>query len=190
MESQQTSFESSVGCGLLGCAGDLILAFLGGGVLLIGLSLALAVLSPDPVPPASTATADLRLTVHEDFLNRFGQAAAVENVRVDILPGQRFNLVVDTSVSILGTSVPVQITGLFQILLNGQTIEIRLLDTKLSDLALPSELTSYFDDSLSEINKELNIALNNMTNALGVPLIFVALGSDETTFWLEAREAP
>lgn len=189
MANQRTSLESSVGCGLLGCAGDVILGFLGGGVLLIVLSLVVAVVSPDPVPPASTAAADFRLTVHEDFLNRFVQSSAVENVRVDILPGQRFNIFVDTSVSVLGTSIPVQITGLFEVRLNDPTVEIRLLDTRVSDVTLPSALTGYFDDSLSELNEELNIALNNMSTALDVPLILVALGSDDTSFWLEARAA-
>lgn len=153
------------------------------------LSLVVAVVSPDPAPPVSTAAADLRLTVHEDFLNRFVQSSAVENVRVDILPGQRFNIIVDTSVSVLGTSLPVRIAGLFEVRLNGPTVEIRLLDTQVSDVTLPSAVTGYFNDSLSEINEELNIALNNVSTALDVPLILVALGSDDTTFWLEAREA-
>ncbi|MBN1217736.1 MAG: hypothetical protein JXM69_02315 [Anaerolineae bacterium] len=189
MDNQQTSLESSLGCGLLGCAGDMILGFLGGGVLLIVLSLAVAVLSPDPALPASAGFSDLQLTVREDFLNRFVQTSAAGNVRVDILPGGQFNLIFDSSVTLSGVSVPVQITGLFEIQLNGQTVELRLLDTAISGVTLPVELTGFFDDSLSEVNEELDIALNDISTTLGVPLILVNLGSDDATFWLEASEA-
>jgi hypothetical protein len=189
MNHRQTSLVSSIGCGLLGCAGDVLLGFLGGGVLLMVLSLAMAVLSPDPALPVSAGFSDVRVTVREDFLNRFIQTSATRNVRVDILPGGQFNLVLDSSVALSGVSVPVQITGLFEIQLNGQTVEFRLLDTAISGVTLPVELTGFFNDSLSEVNEELNNALNNVSTTLGVPLILIDLGSDDITFWLEASEA-
>ncbi|MBN1994806.1 MAG: hypothetical protein JW953_19065 [Anaerolineae bacterium] len=188
MDKQQTSLETSLGCGLLGCAGDAILGFLAGGLLLSLLALVVAVAAPAPAP-MQTASPDLRLTIREDFLNRFIQHNAEDNVRVELLPGRQFNLSVDTSLSVLGASVPVQIVGLFELQLNGQAIEIRLLDTRVSDLTLPAELTHFFDEALAEINTELNIAVDNVSAALEIPLVFTGLGSDETTFWLEAREA-
>jgi hypothetical protein len=202
MQDHQTSLESSIGCGLLGCVGDLIVGFFGGGLLLILLSLAVAILSPDPPPPVRHPPADSRLTVQEDFLNRFVQTSAQEastqepstqegsvpeGVQIDILPGRQFNIAVDTSVSVLGTTVPIQVVGLFELRLSGPTVEIHLLDTKVSDVTLPAELTEFFAGTLVEVNKELNIALDNMSAALGIPLVIVDINSDETTFWLEAE---
>jgi hypothetical protein len=189
MDDQQASIEGSIGCGLLGCTGGALLGLLGGGLLLILLSLITAIASPTPTPLVANTSPDLRLTVHENFLNRFIQTSAEDTAQVDILPGNQFSLRVDTTVSLLGTSIPIQMVGLFEFQLNGQSIEIRLIDTKISDVTLPPELTKYFDDALPGINEELNVALENVSAILGVPLVFVDLGSDDTIFWLEAREA-
>ena len=186
----EASIEGSIGCGLWGCTGGALLGLLGGGLLLILLSLITAIASPTPLPSETNTSPDLRLTVHENFLNRFIQTSADEDTaQVDILPGNQFSLRVDTTVSLLGTSIPLQMVGLFEFQLNGQSIEIRLIDTKISDVTLPPELTKYFDEALPGINEELNVALENVSAVLGVPLVFVDLGSDDTIFWLEAREA-
>jgi hypothetical protein len=189
MDDQQTSIESSVGCGLLGCTGGALLGLLGGALLLILLSLIVATASPVPTPVGANTSPDLRLTVHENFLNRFIQTSAEDTAQVDILPGNQFSIKVDTTVSLLGTSVPLQMVGLFEFQLNGQSIELRLIETKVSDVTLPPELTKFFDDALPGINQELNVALENVSTVLGVPLVYVDLGSDGTIFWLEAREA-
>jgi hypothetical protein len=187
--SVETSTETSIGCGLLGCTGGAFLGLVGGALLLILLSLIVAIASPVPTPLAANTSSDLRLTVHENFLNRFIQSSAEDTVQVDILPGNQFSLRIDTTVSLLGMSIPLQMVGLFEFQLNGQSIELRLISTKVSDVTLPPELTEYFDDALPGINQELNVALDNVSAVLGVPLVFVDLGSDDTTFWLEAREA-
>jgi len=188
MNNQPTSFKSSLGCGLSGCLGGLLVGLVSGVVSLALLSLAMALVAPVPSPPP--AAADLRLTIHENFLNKFVQMPAGDRTQVDILPGGRFNLTIDTAVSLLGISVPVQMTGLFQLQLNGQALEIQLIDTKVSEATLPPEATNFLRDALPEINQELNKAVKEMTTILGAPLTLVNVGSDDTTLWLEARETP
>jgi len=185
----QTSVKSSLGCGLFGCAGGLLLGLGGGGLLLVLAALIIAASSPVPTPVV-VATSDLRLTVRENFLNKFIQTPTEDQTRVDILPGHQFRLTVDTTVSMLGISMPLQLTGLFELQLNNQAVEIHLLETKISDATLPPELTNSLNDTLPDINQELNKAVKDMAAILGAPLTFVDLGSDETSFWLEAREAP
>jgi hypothetical protein len=190
MYNDQTSVESSLGCGLLGCLGDLIGAFFVGIIGLILLSLVVALIAPVPAP-TPTAASDVRLTVSESFVNRFVRtSAADESVQVDILPGSQFKFIVDTSVSVLGTSIPVQLTGLFDLQSTGQSLEVRLLETQISDMPLPPELADFFAGSLSDVNNELNIAISRMSTALGVPLNFVNVNSDGSIFWLEATVTP
>ena len=183
--------ESSLGCGFLGCLGDLIGAFFVGVIGLILLSLVVALMAPVPAPTPTAATPDVRLTASESFLNRFVRtSAADESVQVDILSGGQFKFIVDTTVSVLGASIPVQLTGLFELQSTGQSLEVRLLETQISDMTLPPELADFFAGSLSDVNNELNIAISSMSAALGVPLNFVGVGSDGSTFWLEATVVP
>jgi hypothetical protein len=190
MVGRQDSVEFSIGYGLWGCAGGLLLGLLGGGLLLIGLSLVTAIASPVPTPPMTRTTADLRLTVHESFLNRFIQTATGDQIQVDVLPGSQFSLRVDTTVSVFETAVPIQLVGLFEFRLQDRAIEIHLIDTKVSEVTLPPELVNFFDDALPEINQELNRVLDDVAAVLRIPLVFTDLGSDDTVFWLEAGEAP
>lgn len=190
MHNDQSSMESSLGCGFLGCLGDLIGAFVVGVIGLILLSLVFALIAPVPAP-TSTAAPDVRLTVSESFLNRFVRTStADESVQVDILSGGQFQFIVDTSVLVLGVSIPVQLTGLFDLQSTGQSLEVRLLETQIADMSLPPELADFFAGSLSDVNNELNIAISSMSAALGVPLNFVGVGSDGSTFWLEATVTP
>jgi len=190
MHNDQSSMESSLGCGVLGCLGDLIGAFLLGVIGLILLSLVVSLIAPVPAP-TSPATPDVRLTVSESFLNRFVRTStADESVQVDILPGGQFKFIVDTSVSVLGTPIPVQLTGLFDLQTTGQSLEVRLLETQVAGMTLPPELADFFANSLADVNRELNMAISNMSTALGVPLAFVGVGSDGSTFWLEAKVTP
>jgi hypothetical protein len=129
--------------------------------------------------------------VSESFLNRFVRTStADESVQVDILPGGQFKFIVDTSVSVLGASIPVQLTGLFDLQTTGQSLEVRLLETQVADMPLPPELADFFAGSLSNVNRELNTAVSSMSTALGVPLNFVGVDSDGSTFWLEATVRP
>jgi len=190
MHNDQSSVESSLGCGVLGCLGDLIGAFLVGVIGLILLSLVVALIAPLPAP-TPIATPDVRLTVSESFLNRFMRTSTTdESVQVDILPGGQFKFIVNTSVSVLGTSVPIQLTGLFDLQTTGQSLEVRLLETQVADMTLPPELTDFFANSLADVNNELNLAISNIPTALGVPLNFVGVGSDGSAFWLEATVTP
>ena len=181
----------SIGWGVVGCAGGLGLGLVGGGLLLILLSLVIALTSSvAPVTAAVNAVPDLRLTFSENFLSRVIQDSTAEAVSVDILPGNQFKLLVNTSVTVLGASLPVQITGLFQLQLVNQTLEVRLLDTQVSGFELPQELTGFFNDTLPLINQDINRALQELATGLGTPIILTGLGTDQTTLWLEAREAP
>jgi hypothetical protein len=190
MYNNPSSRDSSLGCGFLGCLGDLIGAFLVGVVGLIVISLGVALIAPVPAP-APTATPDVRLTVSESYLNRFVRTATTdESVQVDILPGGQFRFIVDTTVAVLGVSIPVQLTGLFDVQSTGQSLEARLLETQVADMTLPPELADFFAGSLSDVNNELNNAVSGMSTALGVPLNFVGVGSDANTFWLEAMVTP
>ncbi len=190
MHNDQFSRESSLGCGFLGCLGDLIGGFVLGVIGVALLSLALALIAPMPVPP-DRATPDVRLSASEDFLNRFVQTSTDdESVQVDILPGGQFEFLVDTAISVLGASIPVQLSGLFDVRLDGQLLQVRLLETRVSDMTLPPELADFFVVYLDEVNNELNTAVGNVSTALGVPITFVGVGSDGNTFWLEATVSP
>jgi len=190
MPNDLSSQESSLGCGVLGCLGDLIGAFFAGVIGLVLLSTVVALIAPVPALTTS-ATPDVRLTVSESFLNRFVRSATTdESVQVDVLPGGQAKFIVDTSISALGVSIPVQLTGLFDLQSTGRSLEIHLLETQVSELALPPELTDFFAKSLTEVNDELNVATSNLSTALGVPLNFVGVGSDASTFWLEATLTP
>jgi hypothetical protein len=171
--------------------GDLIGAFLVGIIGVVFLSLVMALMAPVPAPTPG-AIPDVRLTVSESFLNRFVRTSiADEAVQVDILPGGQFSFVVDTSVAALGLSIPVHLTGLFDVQPSGgQMLEVRLLETQMADMVLPPELNDFFAGSLANVNNELNIAVNNMSTALGAPLNFTGVGSTESTFWLEAEVLP
>jgi len=43
---------------------------------------------------------------------------------------------------------------------------------------------------LPDINQELNKATQTISTVLGAPLKFTNLGSDDTSFWVEATESP
>jgi hypothetical protein len=189
MDNQQTSLESSVGCGLAGCAGGVFLGVLGGSLLIIFFALGLAGASSVPASlPA--ATADLRVAVSENFLNQFIQPSSEDSVRVDVLPSRQFLLTVDTSISLLGVTIPFRLEGLFDVQLTNQSLVLRILETKISDATLPPQALNFFSLALPGINQEINTALDNLSTTLGIPLVLVDAGSDEDTFWLEARESP
>jgi hypothetical protein len=160
MKNQPATDTNSIGCGVLSCAGGLILGLIGGGLLLVVLSLVLATTaSISPAIAAADSGPDLRVTVTESFLSRTLQDGTEDSVTVDVLPDNQFKVIFDTEVPVLGVN-------------------------------LPPELTNFFDDNLPLINQEVNQALQEVSTALGAQLILTDLRTDETTLRFEAREAP
>jgi hypothetical protein len=182
---------SATGCGLLGCAAGTLLGLIGGSGLLVALSLLLAANgSVTPTNAADRVAPDLRLTVQEHFLNRVVQDSLEENARLDLLPNNQFQVILDTELSVLGAVVPLQVTGLFGLELVGQSLQVELIQTDVAGIDLPPELTDFFGASLPQLNQEVNEALQEISAGLGIPLIFSDLGTTDSQLWLEASEAP
>lgn len=190
--NSQSSFDvNSIGQAGWSCLVGLLLGLLGGGLLLFLLTLGWALTTTvPPVTAAPSATPDLRLTLSESFLERIIQDATAETVSVDILPGNQFRLQLDTTLSAFGVAVPIQITGLFGLQLEDQSITVQLLDTQLLGFDLPPEPANFFNHNLPAINRDVNRAWQELSTALNMPLFLTGLGSDETKIWLEARAAP
>jgi hypothetical protein len=184
--------DDSIGYGLWGCAGGLLAGFLGGGLLLILLSLALAITATLPTPTGVETTPDVRLTVAEIALNQFAQNAAAHGVQLDLLPGNQVSLVADMTVSAFGVAVPVQVTSLFGVqIINQSSLEVRLIDTQVSGVDLPPEVTTdFFSSPLSTINQDLNGVLGTASTLLGFPLVLTGLGTTDSELWLEAHTNP
>jgi hypothetical protein len=184
--------HDSVGYGLLGCAGGILVGLLGGGLLLLLASLVMA-LNGGVSPVTGTGTvADLRLTVQEEALNQLAQSTTETSVQLDLLPGNQVSMKADTSVSTFGMTVPVQIIGLFGVQITPQSsIEVRLIQANVSGVDLPQDaLGASFNDPLVAINQNLNEMVKNSSTLLGVPLVLTGLGTSDTTLWLEARTQP
>jgi len=193
MDYQQPPTESSPGCGLLGCAGGVLIGLFGGGLFLILLSFMMALNTPiAPATSAASSGPDLRLTIQEDALNRLVSASIedVEHARVDIVPGNQVSLALETTVSAFGRTIPLQITGIFGLELIDQALHVRLIDSQVAGAALPSELEDFFSSDLDIINQDLNEALSRISDVLGAPITLTGLGTTETELWIEAREGP
>jgi hypothetical protein len=180
----------SIGCGLAGCAGGLVLGLLGGGLLLALLALGFALDATVPPPPRAAPSPDLRLTLSEDFLGRALQESAGEPVNVDILPGNQIRARFQTELEMFGAPSPVQFEALFELQLIGPRLAVALLDAQLVGVDVPLEMTDLLDDDLPAINEDVNQVVQEVSSALGTDVILTGLGSDETTLWFEAREAP
>lgn len=189
---QPSAPPDSIGNGLLGCAGGILLGLLGGGFLLVLASLVIAVLAPTPTAPETVAVPGLRVTMSEASLNQFAQRTAGGPVQLDLLPGNQINLTSDTSVTAFGVTMPVQITGRFGLQITPQsTVEVRLIEAGVSGVELPPETTaSLFDSQLPALNQSLNQMLVEAATQLGTPLALTGLGTTDTELWLEARLAP
>jgi hypothetical protein len=183
--------DDPVGCGLLGCVGGVIFGLFGGGGLLVLASLLAALAAPVPAPasPPSPA-ADLRVTLDESFLNRFAEQPAAGSVTVDVLPGNRVNLVVNSSMEAFGLPVPVQIVGLFELQLNGNTLHVNLIDTQVSGGSIPVDASSVFSEDAIVVNQELQMAVDEISRTLGVPVTLTNLSTTDNQIQLEIREVP
>lgn len=182
--------EAAISAGLLGCAGGGLLGLFGGALLLALLAFGLALAAPVPALPGS-AGPDLRLELHEAFLNRFAQSAAgSDTTQVDILPGSQARLATEVTVSAFGITTPVQVTGLLGMQLTGQSINVRLIDTQVSGLELPPEMSDVFSADLLTLNQDLNAALANISQIMGTAITLTGLGTTDTEVWLEAQAGP
>jgi hypothetical protein len=190
MDSQPLPKNDSIGNGLFGCASGILLGFLGGGVLLILVSLVWAVTAADPTPLTPASSPDLRVTIGEAFLNRMAQQRANSAVTIDLLPANQISLSANTTITALGVSVPVNLRGLFGIQVSNQAVEVRLIETQVTGLEVQLDLGNFFSGDIAQINQELTQALNNLSTLAGVPIRPTGLGTTDQEIWLEAGEAP
>jgi hypothetical protein len=181
--------NTSGGYGFLGCIAGLFFGFIGGGVLLLLVSLAWATATADPAPPSHKNIADMRVRLGEEFLNRIAQQNATNPVKLDLLPGNQIRLDADTTVTAMGVSIPVNIQGLFGLQVNNQAVELRLIDAQVTGIDLPPELNNLFSEDVAKANQDLTQVLNNLSTLMGVPITLTGLGTTDTNIWLEAREA-
>jgi hypothetical protein len=176
---------------MLGCISGILAGLVGGGLLLAGLSLALALLAPIPQASQSGASPALRVTLGEASLNKIARQTAGGPVQLDILPGNQISFKTDTTVSVLGTAVPVQLTGLFGVQITPQSIiEVRLIKADVSGFDLPQEtIAASFNGPVSALNQNLNQVVQTASTILGAPLILSGLGTTDTELWLEASNS-
>jgi hypothetical protein len=111
------------------------------------------------------------------------------SVRVNVLPDNQVELFVDTVIQGFGVNVPAQLIGRFEIQLANQTLAVRLIDTQVQGLQLPPELTDIFSRDVPLINQNLQTMVNEMSQRLGISIIFTGLRTDENGLQIEAREA-
>jgi hypothetical protein len=188
MVNQQSSSESPLGCGLAGCAGGLLLGFLGGGLLLILGALVLASQTV-PVVPASFSP-DLRLALQEDFLNRFLASSTPEIKRLDTLPGNQVSVQFDTTVPGFGAELPVQVTLLLSLQAVDGALQASLLDVQVAGIELTSENRDLLSSNIPGFNQEMDQFLENVSTAMGAPVVLTGLTSSESELQLEASESP
>jgi hypothetical protein len=171
--------------------GGLILGLFGGGLLLILVSLFSALAAPAPtVEPTSPDRSDLRISLNENFLNRFIDQPAEGAVNVDILPANQIRVVANTSLDAFGLPVPVEITGLFQLQISAGTLKIFLLDSQVSGVTLPPEFGDFFSEDVALINRDLQMMVDEISNTLGIPITLIGLTTDDTQIQLEIRARP
>ncbi len=116
------------------------------------------------------------------------------NARLDILPGNRLSLTIDTEVSALGLAIRVQVTNLFEIKLVGQSLEVALIDVQAAGFDLPPETLASLGVDVLTINQDLSRILEELSAGLDTTLILTGLGTEtsqageDAFLWLEARE--
>ena len=142
------------------------------------------------VTPPPFTSPDLALTLNENLLNRVAQSSMDEAARVDLLPGNQFRVIIDTQFSVLGTVVPIQVTGLFGLQLVENSLRVNLIDTQVAGLDLPPELADVFSADLPALNQEINQALQELLTGLGTPITITSLTTTDTELRLEARQSP
>lgn len=179
-----------LGCGLLGCLGGLIAGLLGGAILLALVSFLNALTAPLPVlAPALPNQANIRITITEDFLNRFIESPTDGGTaQVNLLPNNQLRVTTRTTLPLL--ALPVEIVGLFQLQAAGQTLEVRLLDTQVTGVDLPPEMQGLLNPDISAVNQDLSQAVEAVSQQVGAPVVITGLETTETELRLELREFP
>jgi len=187
--SHQYSFnEDPIGCGLVGCLGGLIFGLVGGGILLVVAALTAAIVTPMPSPTPSQTQPDLQVTVDESFLNRFTNQPAEGMIRIDVLPDNQVQLIVNTTIQIFGAATPVQITGLFEMQLIQQKLQVQLIDTQVLGIPPSVELANFFSEDLSIINQDLNAIIDDISGVLGTSIVVSNVNTTETQIQLDIQE--
>lgn len=188
-ENQSPPPGRLAGYGAIGCAAGLVVGMFGCGLLLILLAF-FSASRPVSAEPPQTTDPDLRLAVQEEFFSRFVQSSTAETIVVDVLPGNRVSVTMDTTVLAFGKSLPIQVVPVFGLQAAGQALEVRLIDLQVNGVPLTPELEAAVAQNLPDINQRANQMLQDLSSALGMPIVITGLGTGEREFWLEARGAP
>jgi hypothetical protein len=185
----QPATSTGAGCGLLGCLGGVILGLFGGAFLAVAIALFLAISAPVPgMAPTAPGNPDIKITLTEDFLNRYAAAQPTEGtVEIDLKPANQVQINANTVADVLGLPVPVQITGLFQFEVTPQAVQISLLDTQVFGLDI--ELSGLFDEDIAQINQEIDTLMQDVSQTLGAPMTLSGFSTTDTTIDIEMREA-
>ncbi len=186
MIDDQPTPAGGAGCGLLGCLGGLILGLTASALVVLVSALVTAVGGSVPAvtPPAAPA---LKISLTEDFLNRFVEQPPTGSLQIDVQPGNQVQVNANTTADVLGLPVPVQVAGLFQIRATPQTLRVELLDTRV--LGLDVNLSGIFDSDTAQINQSLDTMMQDISQTLGTSLELTGLSTTDTTIELEMREA-
>jgi hypothetical protein len=167
----------------------LLLGFVGSALILILLAFNSALDAEVPtIPPPLSGNPDLRIILTEEFLNRFARQTAGDTVNIDVLPGNRVQIVADTAVQAFGVQVPVQITGLFEIQLAGQSLQIVLLDTQVAGIDL--NLDDFFSGDLAIFNQNIQTMFDELAANVGIPVAATGLSTTENQILIEVTETP
>lgn len=185
---QYAAIDDPIGCGLLGCLGGAVFGLIGGIIVLVMAAFIAALAASIPTPEFTTGP-DLRVTVDERFINRFAEQPTDGTIQIDIMPNNQIAIVGNTTVNVFSSPTPVQVTGIFELQLAGQTLQVNLVDTQVAGFSLPPELNNFFVDDVPLINQNLNTMAGDIANVLGVPVIFTNITTDNVQIQLDIREA-
>ena len=189
MQHQYSTSEDPIGCGLLGCLGGVIIGFLGGILVLILAAVIVAVLASPPfIGPDRKIAPDVGLIIEEGFLNRYAEQPTGSSIRIDILPGNQALLILDTELVGSDVRTPVRISGQFEIRQAPAGLEVQLIETKVSGVSSPPDLSDFFGQDIPIINQDLAAMVGEISKALGTPIIISGLSTTETNVSLEIEE--
>ena len=121
-------------------------------------------------------------------LNRYVEQPTDATVTIDILPGNQVSVIANITAQAFGIQAPMEITGLFELQLTDQAIEVRLVKTEIVGVALPSESIDVFGDDVFIINRDLRKMVDDISKTLGFPIILTNLSTNHDQIQFEARE--
>jgi len=185
---QYAAIDDPIGCGLLGCLGGVVFGLFGGIIVLFFVAFVAALAASVPLPEP-TSGPDLRVTLDENFINRFAEQPTDGTIHIDIMPNNQIAIVGNTTLQGFGIQAPVQVTGIFDLQLTGQTLQVTLLKTEVAGFSVPPELDDLFVNDVPLINQNLDTMATEISNILGVPVIFTNVSTDNVQILLDIREA-